>query len=238
MWNWLLDNIAGEIVAMIIGALVTWIVSNHKQIKTAIYALIYRKTDFRVSISYLFRIKIDNKYLLVKGNRIEQFQPVGGVYKYYASFKNVFDSLELRSENESTFYEENDLRIYVKGQFLNQFIKWFESSKNRECTVGREFIEELIDTNFIDDSIMQKVHFEFLRRINEGVHYSKHFRCKEVLIFDIYDVILNKEAERKLKQSVENTSNLILVPYNDIEKECTDIEGKSTKIGAHAKHIK
>ena len=238
MCNWLLDNIAGAIVSMLVGVIVTGIFGNLKQIKTAIYALVYSNTDFRVSIAYLFRIKIDNTYLLIKGNKIEQLQPVGGVYKFYDSFKNTFDSLELRSVHESAFYEKNDLRIYVRGKFLNKFLKWFETSKNRECTVDREFREELIETNYIDHSIMKDVKFEFLRRVNEGVHYSPHFKCKEILIFDIYDVILNEESENKIKQAVNGNPNIMFVQYTDIEKECTDINGKSYKIGAHSKHIK
>ena len=176
--------------------------------------------------------------MLIKGNKIEQLQPVGGVYKFYDSFKNTFDSLELRSVHESAFYEKNDLRIYVRGKFLNKFLKWFETSKNRECTVDREFREELIETNYIDHSIMKDVKFEFLRRVNEGVHYSPHFKCKEILIFDIYDVILNEESENKIKQAVNGNPNIMFVQYTDIEKECTDINGKSYKIGAHSKHIK
>ena len=51
MCNWLLDNIAGAIVSMLVGVIVTGIFGNLKQIKTAIYALVYSNTDFRVSIA-------------------------------------------------------------------------------------------------------------------------------------------------------------------------------------------
>ena len=38
----------------------------------------------RISFSYLYRIKIDNKYLLIKNSHgTELFQPIGGVYKYF-----------------------------------------------------------------------------------------------------------------------------------------------------------
>ncbi|WP_374123545.1 SMODS-associated NUDIX domain-containing protein [Leptotrichia hongkongensis] len=41
--------------------------------------------NIRLSCAYLFQIKQDGKYLLIKGNQIEQYQPVSGVYKYYNS---------------------------------------------------------------------------------------------------------------------------------------------------------
>src|SRR5437868_1126300 len=41
----------------------------------------YRNNKIRMSISYLYQIEVQGKYLLVKGHRIpNQFQPVGGVY--------------------------------------------------------------------------------------------------------------------------------------------------------------
>ena len=44
-----------------------------------------KKTDYiRISFAYLFRIKIGNKYLLIKNSRgTKKYQPIGGVYKFY-----------------------------------------------------------------------------------------------------------------------------------------------------------
>lgn len=238
MIDWILDNVLGELVSFIVGGLLSWLISNRKHVVTSVRAFVNGQTEFRVSLSYLFRIKVDNKYLLVKGKRIEQYQPVGGVYKYHSSFEDMFNSLELRHENTETFYEKNDLRIYVKGKSLDKLVKWFESGKNRECTVQREFVEELIEPGIIAKEIMEEVDFEFLRRINNGVHYSTHFKCKELLIYDIYDVILSEEAETALKSGIQQNSNAILVTFEDIERECVNIAGQSRKIGAHAKLIR
>jgi hypothetical protein len=62
MIEWLVDNLFGEIISFIIGGVLAWVIANRKHIITSIKALIHRNTDFRVSIAYLFRIKIDNKY--------------------------------------------------------------------------------------------------------------------------------------------------------------------------------
>ena len=63
------------------------------------------------------------------------------------------------------------MRVYVKGQYLDKLINWFESGKNRECTIEREFVEELIETDIVDKNIMEEVDFEFLKRVNNGIHY-------------------------------------------------------------------
>ncbi|MCB6570557.1 hypothetical protein LI142_13715 [Eubacterium limosum] len=238
MLEFLKNHLFDSIFDYIIVAALTWIITDWKRIFTRLQALIHWKTDYRVSLAYLFRIKIDNKYLLIKGNRIEQFQPVGGVYKYHESFKDTYDTLGLRPENNSSFYEENDLRLFVKGKNLNKLLSWFESKKNREVTVIREFKEELIDSHIFDEDLLKKTDFEFLKQINKGIHYSTHFHCKEVLIFDIYDVLFQNDSVKDLITTGANRcDSIILAGSEDINRECIDICGKSFKIGAHAKYI-
>ena len=130
------------------------------------------------------------------------------------------------------------MRVYVKGQYLDKLINWFESGKNRECTIEREFVEELIETDIVDKNIMEEVDFEFLKRVNNGIHYSPHFKCKEILIYDIYDVILNENAKVTFELCAKRNTNIVLATFDEIERECLDIDGKSCKIGAHAKHIR
>ena len=44
----------------------------------------------RISFAYLFRIKVGDKYFLVKNGRgTQKFQPVGGAYKYQDSERKV-----------------------------------------------------------------------------------------------------------------------------------------------------
>src|SRR5690554_6335332 len=55
---------------------------------------LYRFKHIRVSAAYIFKIEIDGKYLLVKGRNIDQFQPVGGVYKRLPDSSKFFQDLE------------------------------------------------------------------------------------------------------------------------------------------------
>lgn len=175
---------------------------------------------------------------MIKGNRIEHYQPIGGVYKYYESFKENFNKWGVRNENEETFYEKNDLRIYVKGKNLCKVIRWFETMKNREFSVDREFVQELIQTDILPYDALHNARFEFVSRQNSGVHVSPHFKCREVLIYDTIDVDLRKEDMDILVEKCKTDAPIILVDYEAIERECVTIEGKSCRIGAHAKYIK
>lgn len=236
--NWLIENSTVSILSFFVGTFLSWIISNRGMLKIGFDSLIHWNQEYRVSISYLFRIKIDNKYLLIKGNRIDQYQPIGGVYKYYESFKENLNKWGVRDESEESFFEKNDLRIYVKGKNLCKVIKWFETMKNREFSVNREFVEELIRTDILSDDALHNAKFEFVRRQNSGVHVSQHFKCREVLIYDIIDVELSKEDVDILIEKCKTNASVILADFEFIDRECVTIEGKSYKIGAHAKYIK
>lgn len=79
---------------------------------------------------------------------------------------------------------------------------------------------------------------EYCKTVNTNIHFSKHLNCKEVLIYEIYDLELtDQEKERILKYCKSNPEKAILVTQDDIIKECININGLSKKIGEHAKHI-
>lgn len=117
-------------------------------------------------------------------------------------------------------------------------IRWFETRQNREFSVDREFMEELIHTDILPYDSLYNAKFEFLSRKNSGIHVSRHFKCREVLIYDIIDVKLRKEDVDILKDDCRTNAQIIFVDYESIERECVSIKGKSCKIGAHTKYIK
>ena len=73
-----------------------YVLDNKRHLLIAIKSVFLWNTEIRVSISYLFQIKVDGKYLLVKGNRIDQYQPVGGVFKMLPSFKQIKHDLKIK----------------------------------------------------------------------------------------------------------------------------------------------
>lgn len=231
--------ILGAIVGAIVSKLFDFLWGIRKYMRIWIILIFNRNERVRISCAYLFRIKSDNKYLLIKNKRIDQFQPVGGVYKYYESFKDESNKLGLTFEKNDNFYEKNDLRVYVPAKKVLRFIKWFNSGKNREINVTREFYEELIKTGFISQNELLEIQFEYIKQIDCKLKKSKHFGCKEILMHNIYDVSFNnKENLRHLEEIVENNGKqLIFVNSADIERGAVTIDGCDMKIGEHTKEI-
>lgn len=212
--------------------------TNHKNIKLWLQGIMHWNKDIRFSISYLYRIKIDNKYLLIKGGNIGQYQPVGGVYKYYKSFSDKIREYEICSESNKNFYEEGDLRFITKGKYILKIIRWFNSGKNREINVDREFYEEIVTPGFLPEAAMKNMEVEFIRQTPPKMKYSTHFGMQEILIFNIFEARMSEEDLSNLKLATEKyRGKLVLVESEDIEQECFDLNGKSTKIGAHSKNI-
>ena len=193
--------------------------------KLLVQSIIYRNKMIRVSFAYLFRIKIDGVYFLVKGSKIRKFQPVGGVYQYFDSGKAeldyIFESSEKMKENSQD--NQNDIRGYVRGKNLKKFIKWFESRKNREVTCDREFIEELVLTG-----IVERKFFEYLKYRYIGSHHKGIFKTErpgyeyEYLIADIYEFIPTDdqvEQFRNLKKIFDNERKIDTLDYAFATKE-------------------
>lgn len=235
----ILLNIFWAIFGAVVSSIIEFLKSIKGYIKIWLGLIGHSKDRIRVSCGYLFRIKMDNRYLLIKGKRIEQFQPIGGVYKYYASFNDVKNSLNITEEQNSSFYEEGDLRVYVPGKNVLKFIRWFNSGKNREVNVTREFYEELIVPGYIPENAIINAKFEFIKQAECKLGYSNAFRCKEVLIHNIYEVTFSDSTYLEKLNSVINQGekNLRFVSQIDIEREAVEVNGVENKIGAHAKNI-
>ncbi len=241
-----------EVVAGIIGggiftvilAYVTYVVKTKKYIgfylKTKVLA--FKKEYLRFSISYLYKIEINGKYLLIRGNRIpDQFQPVGGVFKYYSSAQNLFEEYGVLTDENIPIDENNnkDLRIRVKAKNAYKFIEWFNSRKNREISVLREFEEELIKTNLIPSNIRENFHPEYMKTHFSGVCYSEHFKCKEVFIAEIYNLqltsILENEIQEYLNIIDNKNKNIILATREEIERQSFNLGGKLYTISKTSK---
>lgn len=162
----------------------------------------YRNKYIRLSISYLFRIKVDNKYLLIRGERITgQFQPVGGVYKMLPEAKSTLGELGVRDDNNiQDKISKDDLRIRVKGKYLMKFLNWYDSGKERENSNFREFCEELLEPGILSKEVFPYINTRHIKRHQTDIRYSNHFQCPEILIAEIYELIPNEEQEQKLRE--------------------------------------
>ena len=157
----MLENIGTNLISSGIWFLIGIFAANYRRIGLFVKSLIHWSEDIRFSIAYLYKIKIDDKYLLIKGSKIEQLQPVGGVYKVCSSFSTIERKLNIIFENERGFYEKEDLRFCIKGKNISKVLNWFDSRKNREVAVYREFYEEIIKNNILPIEVLSSMRIEF-----------------------------------------------------------------------------
>jgi hypothetical protein len=233
-----LENIETNLISSGICFLIGIFAANYRRIGLFVKSLIHWSEDIRFSVAYLYKIKIDDKYLLIKGSKIEQLQPVGGVYKVCSSFSTIERNLNIIFENERGFYEKEDLRFCTKGKNIGKVLNWFDSRENREVAVYREFYEEIVKNNILPIEVLSSMKIEFLKQIKPRMAYSRHFKKNEILLFDIYEIHLPDEYIDMISKYVKEGNDLIkLVDREDIEKECVNIRGKSFKIGTHSQHI-
>ena len=161
----------------------------------------HRRRDFRVSIAYLIRIKVDGNYFLIRGARINQYQPVGGVFKWYPGALAVLEQLSVRDDSNIPIDEKSkhDLRIRIPGKHLPRLLSWFESRQNREVAPWREFQEELIKTGIVKAELFPSIATRYCSTHRVGPRWSPHFRTWEVLIFEVYELLPDAQQEAALR---------------------------------------
>lgn len=162
----------------------------------------YWKTSIRISASYLFRIKINDHYMLVRGERFpDQYQPVGGVYKMLASGRaflkglHVLDDALLPVDDTS----RDDLRIRIDGRHLWSFMRWFDSGVGREVDQWREFSEELVLPGIVEFEDFPHITVDRIRRHRE-FRFSEYAQSQELLLADICELVLTDAQESALRR--------------------------------------
>lgn len=193
-----------------------------------------------VTLSYLLRVKLSGieKYLLVKGSKIDQYQPVGGVYQLVGN-KDIYKDWE--ASPKADIANPKDLRFFVKAKHVPEIIDWFKSEKDREVGVWREFHEEMIEKGIVSTANFKTVVAEYLCSQEEVLIKERRFADEDyhLRIFNIYQIELNPEQLAEIQQLHDKksiTKNYAFVTEDEIEKECFDSHKK--RIGQHTKHIK
>ena len=202
-------------------------------------AIFIPKKNVYVSLSYLLRIKLNGseKYLLVKGSKIDQYQPVGGVYKLVG---NKCIIKEWDAEPKSDMKNQKDLRFFVKAKHIPSIIKWFKSGNDREVGIWREFFEELVQTKIVSVKNFSTIKAEQIKTVEKVLVKENRFKDEtyHTLIYNIFSVELNDKQAKELEKLMMNnsiTDDYAFVNRDEIEKECFDDSKK--RIGQHTKHI-
>ncbi|WP_243021181.1 patatin-like phospholipase family protein [Simplicispira sedimenti] len=148
-------------------------------------------TEIRFSISALVRVEVDGQYLLTKGNRIDQFQPVGGVLKTYGAARANLANLGVKADSKIPIDQDSrdDLRVFVPRRSIEAFVQWYLKGSGRESSPWREFNEELIETGILSSGNFRAPAFNYVGRRVEGIRWTNHFQCFEVLIAELFELV-------------------------------------------------
>ncbi len=196
--------VPGAIMAVIgiLSSGLTSILENIKRLRLYIPTkLWYRNTDIRVSVSYVYRIHIKNKYLLVFNKRDKHLQPVGGVYKSLPDSKNELEKLKIKVDNlfeTEDGVAKGDLRLYLKGKKLISFLDWFDSQKDRELSPWREFHEELVATGILSGTNFPYVNYNYKGRVQTPI-FELNVGGKGFFQYDVYDLVLSDSQQKELE---------------------------------------
>jgi hypothetical protein len=221
------------IVTVIIVDMGYYVYKNHKRVWLIINTQIFlRNSEIRFSIAYLYRIKIDGQYLLVKGRLRGKWQPVGGAFKTLPGSERVFEKLKVKPDRIVEVEKgiaKGDLRGHLPGVNLISFLDWFNSKADRETSPWREFCEELIVTNILPWQQFRHIDYKFMGTVQTPVIPLDTGNGKGIYHFEIYDLLPNDEQAVILRQllSSGNTDNHIWVDSYLIERLGFDERTKS-----------
>lgn len=183
-------------IGVLVAALIAFshaAVSNRRVLRFAWYSLVYARETVRISASYLYKIKVDDQYLLIRGHRYPQMQPVGGVYKIFPSGHSSLQDVGAVDDDLIPFDErsDKDLRIRIPGKFIHKFVQWFEAARGRETMPWREFYEELLATDILPHAQFPYVLAEYIGRTYRPIRFSEYANSWELLIADVYELLPN-----------------------------------------------
>lgn len=165
----------------------------------------HRDKDLYLSFSYLYRIEVDAKYLLIRGHRMkDRYQPIGGVYKFYQEAKSFLDSIYFQPDTMvGNVDETDDLRIRIKGKYLLQFMDWFLKMEDREYGPEREFYEELIAQGFLPEEEFRNLHYRKVKVHNKGITKAPiPNKIDEFIYADIFELTLTEKQKQLVKKAV------------------------------------
>lgn len=239
-------GIAGLLTLM--GLLLEFVYNNRKRLWMSIFSkyLALRGKKIRFSMSYLYRIKVEDKYLLVKNNNYGHFQLVGGKYKILddtrSKLKTDFDAMDDPKLPNSGVMKD-DFALFIPAKNAMKFLDWFNKGVDREVSHWREFYEELIvgdGESFLTSENFPYVNYNFRGKVLTPIKRTPGWDdCYEILQYDILDLVPTPEQRQELKDLFEKgdsakikwaSSNLIdSLGHDPINKD------KKYDIGQHTK---
>lgn len=172
-------------------------------------------SKIRVSCSALASIVIDGKYLLcvnhgsaAKGDTI--YTPFGGATEYHSDALSYLQGLGCEFERKTP-----DLRFWMPESNLPEYLEWFNKKQQRETSIDRELMEELVEEEHIFDALGVS---DFTATYRTVVFDKAEFNGVESYrYFEIFDVSFNAEKQDAImKMLSQPNSKIKLVTAQEI----------------------
>ncbi|WP_430602684.1 hypothetical protein IGJ02_003155 [Enterococcus sp. DIV0724b] len=184
--------------------------TSQRKLKRA--GILQKETIIRISFAYLFRIKVDGKYFLVKNSRSGKYQPVGGAYKFYKEEADYLrDSIPVENDDRIPVDKitKRDYRLLVKNKLLRKFVRRFNKTSYREqiTDLSREFVEEIFFTGILTKETFGKLSYNYCGRHMTNVGFGNVFKIYELLLADVVEVQLSDEQEELFRKLMDKDSD-------------------------------
>ncbi len=222
---------------------------NLDEIRLRITSRLYPRAKVRFSLSYLYRIQVDDTFLLIRNFVHGNVSPVGGVYKYFESARAILDELKCTHSMWADINRPNkferDLRLLTDLRYASRLLEWFLSGSSREYCPSRELTEELLDEGLLPRTVCP-CYTQFskygvgarFRRFDPNLgYYSFHW-------FDIFSVMLTPEQTKAVREALErdaqaagddpNKRRLFLASVDEIQRGCLR---NGQRLGDHTQFI-
>lgn len=249
-----LDNLQPEIIGagilllidlFILDALYD-LVSNRKRILLVLKCkyLSFNNQYIRFSMSYLYRIKVNDKYLLVRSSNFPHYQFVGGKYKRLPGTQSFlqaeFDAQDDLKLSTSGLMKD-DYALFIPAKNAIKFLDWFNRGQNREISHWREFYEELVEgkASVLSKENFPYVNYNYVSTVITPIKRTPGWNCYEILQYDILDFIPNNNQMKELEALLER-GDTDYIKWADTELinclgHCNRTHRSLYKIGHHTK---
>ena len=147
----------------------------------------------RVSCAQLIRIEFAGKFLLVPSARIaRQMQPPGGVVQTRSDGEAFLRRIGAHRGPDWSSEDKDlaDLRLYVPGKHLVEFLGWYGGGQGREASpADREFSEELVQTGILDEGLFRQPKLTSYKTVITGPRHTEYFGgCTELLLHQFFNL--------------------------------------------------
>lgn len=232
------------LISLVVSDFVYEIVKNWKRLKLIIYCkyLAFRKKSVRFSMSYLYLIKVDDKFLLVKNSNYGHYQLVGGKYKRLKQsqsfLKNEFEARDdIKLSNKGLM--KDDFAIFIPAKNAIKFLDWFNSKKDREISHWREFYEELIKNKVLSSENFPYINYNYVGTFNTPIKTTPGWDCYEILQYDILEIVPNNKQIQELRSLLKKGDTEYIKWADEELIKCLGHDNREKKalykIGEHTK---